>query len=75
MLLFPSSCISFFITGMMEQYDFIFGITSYAGMPITGRAYDYGKVFFMVLKEIIQMLSQFLACHSEAGILIGCEYE
>ena len=31
---------------MMEQYDFIFGITSYAGMPITGRAYDYGKDIF-----------------------------
>jgi len=34
------------MTGMMEQYDFIFGITSYAGMPITGRAYDYGQDIF-----------------------------
>lgn len=33
------------------------------------------EIFFMVLTEHIQKLSQFLACHSEAGILTGCEYE
>lgn len=38
------------MTGMMEQYDFIFGSTSYAGMPIIGRAYDYGQGFLWYRK-------------------------